>query len=133
MSKRTKTIILAVVLVQIAAVLFLLVVPAMVRALPGEMRVRLAQVPLGETLLDFGVTPLPTALPAPANVIARPDIRIPTVVVPTEMATVAPMAVPNHTVDTAVTPFRPHNHPVCPFRPCHPLQFPYLGKPVWMA
>lgn len=79
MSKRTKYIILAVALVQIAAILFLLIAPPLVRALPGEFRVRLARLPLGETLLDIGVTPLPTALPAPANVVAQSQIVIPTV------------------------------------------------------
>ena len=113
MSKRTKILILALVLAQIAVILFLLVVPPLARALPGEMRVRLARVPLGETLLDFGVTPLPTALPAPANVAVRTDIRIPTVAVPT--ATVVPTAVSMQIADTAVTPIptaQPTNTPI---------------------
>lgn len=115
MSKRTKTLILTFVLVQIVAILFLLVVPPLVRALPGEVRVRLAQVPLGETILDFGVTPLPTALPAPANVLARSDVLIPTVGLPTETATAAITAVSTQVADTAVTPIpttQPTNTPM---------------------
>lgn len=114
MSKRTKHIILAVALLQIAAILFLLVAPPLVRALPGEFRVRLARLPLGEALLDIGVTPLPTALPAPANVAARSQIIIPTVGLPTETATVAPTAVPTEAAVTAATPrptLQPTNTP----------------------
>ena len=109
-----KHIILAVALLQIAAVLFLLIAPPLVRALPGEFRVRLARLPLGETLLDIGVTPLPTALPAPANVVARSHIVIPTVTLPTEVATSAPTAVPTEAVETAATPLptlQPTNTP----------------------
>ncbi|GJM40451.1 MAG: hypothetical protein DHS20C20_07330 [Ardenticatenaceae bacterium] len=114
MSKRTKYIILAVALVQIAAILFLLIAPPLVRALPGEFRVRLARLPLGETLLDIGVTPLPTALPAPANVVAQSQIVIPTVGLPTEVATAAPTAVPTEAAETAATPLstlQPTNTP----------------------
>ncbi len=93
MSKGIKHIILAVALVQIAAILFLLIAPPLVRALPGEVRVRLARIPLGEALLDIGVTPLPTALAAPANVVARSTIVIPTVGLSTTTATAVPTAV----------------------------------------
>ena len=47
------------------------------RALPGELRVRLAQVPLGDVLLDVGVTPMPTALPVPVNAVGQTRITIP--------------------------------------------------------
>lgn len=110
MSKRTKYIILAVALVQIAAILFLLIAPPLVRALPGEFRVRLARLPLGETLLDFGITPMPTALPAPANMVSRSQIVIPTAGLPTETAT----AVPTEAAVTATTPLptlQPTNTP----------------------
>ncbi|MFQ5433272.1 MAG: C39 family peptidase [Anaerolineae bacterium] len=114
MSKRTKTIILAVAFVQIAMILFLLVVPPLVRALPGAVRVRLARVPLGETLLDIGVTPLPTVLPAPANGVARSEIVIPTAGIPTATATEILTAVPTQVSNTAVTPLpttQPTNTP----------------------
>ena len=110
MSKRTKHIILAVVLVQIAAILFLLIAPPLVRALPGEIRVRLARIPLGETLLDIGVTPMQTALPAPANITARTQIAIPTMDVPTETATEISTAVSTQDVETKATP-SPTNTP----------------------
>ena len=110
MSKRTKHIILAVVLVQIAAILFLLIAPPLVRALPGEIRVRLARIPLGETLLDIGVTPMPTALPAPANITARTQIAIPPMGVPTETATEISTAVSTQDVETKATP-SPTNTP----------------------
>ena len=110
MSKRTKHIILAVVLVQIVAILFLLIAPPLVRALPGEIRVRLARIPLGETLLDIGVTPMPTALPAPANITARTQIAIPPMGVPTETATEISTAVSTQDVETKATP-SPTNTP----------------------
>lgn len=103
MSKRTKHIILAVALLQIAAILFLLIAPPLVRALPGEVRIRLARIPLGEALLDIGVTPLPTALAAPTNVVARSQIVIPTVGLPTTTATAVPTAVSTPDADSAVT------------------------------
>lgn len=114
MSKRTKHIILAIALLQIAAILFLLLAPPLVRALPGEYRVRLARLPLGGALLEIGVTPLPTVLPAPANVVARSQIVIPTVGLPTETATAAPTAVPTEAAVTATTPLptiQPTNTP----------------------
>lgn len=104
MSKGTKHIILAVALVQIAAILFLLIAPPLVRALPGEVRVRLARIPLGEALLDIGVTPMPTALAVPANVVARSTIVIPTVGLPTTTATAVPTAVSTPDADTTVVP-----------------------------
>ena len=54
MNKRWKTIILLIALVQIAIVMALLVIPSLVQSLPGEVRVRLAHVSLGEALLDLG-------------------------------------------------------------------------------
>ena len=104
MNKRIKNIILAVALLQIAAILFLLIAPPLVQAMPGEFRVRLARLPLGETLLDVGATPLPTALSAPANVVARSQIVIPTAVVPTETSTVDSTAVSLEDAGTAATP-----------------------------
>ena len=67
MNKQLKNTILAIALVQIFMIIGLLVLPPIAQALPGEFRVRLARLPLGETLLDIGVSPLPTALPAPSE------------------------------------------------------------------
>jgi hypothetical protein len=88
MKKRWKYLILFIVLIQLAIVFVLTVLPPIVQALPGEMRVRIAQVPLGGTLLYVGTTPMPTALPVPANAVAQKRITIPTV----STATMEPIA-----------------------------------------
>lgn len=108
MSKRAKYTIVAVVLVQIGLIVFLSVMPSLVQALPGELRVRLARVPLADRLLDIGVTPLPTALPAPEQVAGPPIITIPTfapaTATPVEAtATVAPTEVSTVASTTAAT------------------------------
>lgn len=77
LSKQWKYAILLVALAQIVIVIGLLALPPLVRALPGELRVRLAQVPLGDVLLDVGVTPMPTALPVPVNAVGQTRITIP--------------------------------------------------------
>ncbi len=77
LSKQWKYAIFLVALTQIVIVIGLLALPPLVRALPGELRVRLAQVPLGEVLMDVGVTPMPTALPVPANAVSQSRITIP--------------------------------------------------------
>jgi hypothetical protein len=100
MNRRFKHAILAVVVVQLLAIGGFLVAPSLARALPGEFRVRLARLPAGEKLLELGVTPLPTVLPAPAGAVAKanvPTVEIPTV--PAATATIAAtMATP--TVET---------------------------------
>lgn len=99
MSNRMKYGVLFLVLASIVFISGLFLLPRLVSALPGEYRVRLARVPVVEALLEIGVTPLPTALPAPAGVTAAgrgyagPQITIPALVAPTAMATVAPSAV----------------------------------------
>lgn len=97
-TKRIKIMIWAVALVQILVILFVLVVPPLVRALPGEYRVRIAKVPLGETLLDIGVTPLPTSLPIPAGAAGRPQVTIPAIATFDTMATREATAVPTQPV-----------------------------------
>ena len=77
LSKQWKYAIFLVALTQIVIVIGLLALPPLVRALPGELRVRLAQVPLGEVLMDVGITPMPTALPVPANAVSQSRITIP--------------------------------------------------------
>ena len=89
---RWKYIILLVVLVQIGIIMGVLILPPLVRALPGEMRVRIARVPLGEMVLEIGVTPMPTALPIPANAVSQSRITIPTIA--TATVTPEPTAVP---------------------------------------
>ena len=92
MNKRWKTIILLIALAQIMIVLAWLALPSLVQSLPGEMRVRLARVSLGEILLDTGQTPLPTALPVPVNAVAQARITIPaiaTATAPPELAAVS--------------------------------------------
>jgi hypothetical protein len=108
MSKRVKYGILLIVVTQLLIVIGLLTIPRVVQALPGEYRVRLARLPLMEPLLEFGTTPLPTALPAPAAVAAQLRITIPSIqptatVTPEPTATAAPTkAITNET--TAVLP-----------------------------
>jgi hypothetical protein len=74
-----KYIIMFIIIVQLVLVIALLALPPLVRALPGEYRVRLARVPVVETLLEIGETTLPRALPAPSRLVERPSINIPTV------------------------------------------------------
>ena len=66
-------------------------VPRVVGALPGEYRVRLVRIPLVESLLEVGVTPLPTALPAPSIVSRQPNVTIPALESPTATATSEPI------------------------------------------
>lgn len=91
MNKRWKTIILLIAVAQIMIVLAWLALPSLVQSLPGEVRVRLARVPLGETLLDLGQAPMPTALPVPVNAVAQAQITIPAIA--TATATSEPTAV----------------------------------------
>jgi hypothetical protein len=79
MSRRLKHGILVLVLMQLLLAMGLLAVPRLVQALPGEYRVRLAQVPAVEPLLRLGETPMPTALPAPSLSGERVRITIPAV------------------------------------------------------
>ncbi len=110
MKKRWKYLILFIAVSQILFVLGLTVLPPVAQALPGEMRVRIAKVPLGATLLDIGTTPLPTALPIPKNAVAQTQIIIPTIapatIEPTATA-VSPQPTqetkPNKTHEPAVT------------------------------
>ena len=95
MNKRWKYVILLIALVQIATVIALLALPLLTRTLPGELRVRLARIPLGEALLDFGTTPMPTTLPVPANAVTQVRVTIP--VIATATASVEP-------ITTAVPP-----------------------------
>ena len=90
MKKRWKYLILFIALTQLMMTLGLIILPPVVQALPGEMRVRIAKMPLGGTLLDIGTTPMPTALPIPANAVAQARVEIPVVATaptkPTETA-----------------------------------------------
>ena len=61
---------------QVAIVMGLLALPLLVQALPGQYRVRLAQIPLGEALLEIGTTPLPDTLPTPAGASVQPRVTI---------------------------------------------------------
>jgi hypothetical protein len=79
MNKQIKFAILGIALVQILLTVGLLVLPSITRELPGEMRVRLARLPVGETLLEIGGTPMPSVLPAPSGAIERSQIAIPTI------------------------------------------------------
>jgi hypothetical protein len=79
MDKRLKYAILAIALIQIFMILGLLAIPPVAQTLPGEIRVRLARLTLGEMLLDLGVTPMPTALRAPSGAIAQSKISIPSI------------------------------------------------------
>ena len=90
MNKYLKYTILAIALVQISMIIGLLALPPIAQALPGEIRVRLARVPLGEKLLDIGVTPLPTVLPAPSGAVAQSQITIPTIIAATPTPGITP-------------------------------------------
>lgn len=77
MRKRLKLIVLLIVLSLLLAIGAFAAVPRVVGGLPGEYRVRLARIPLMKPLLEIGITPLPTALPAPSIAAALPKITIP--------------------------------------------------------
>lgn len=90
MDRRIKYAILGIALVQILFIVGLLALPSIMQTLPGEFRVRLARLPIGETLLNIGVTPLPTALPAPAGAVAQQQITIPTLAATTPNPATSP-------------------------------------------
>lgn len=90
LDKKWKYTILLITLAQLALIFGALALPPIVRALPGEIRVRLAQLPLGEMLLDIGVTPMPTALPVPVNAVVQSRITIPELATATAAATATP-------------------------------------------
>ena len=115
MSKRVKYGVLFLVLAQIVFITGLFLLPRLVSALPGEYRVRLARVPVVDALLEIGMTPLPTALPAPANVAARPQITIPALVA-TTMPTAMPTTVPTKTSVLEDTP-KPTTRPTATAMP----------------
>ena len=77
MSRRLKHGVLLIALAQLILALGVLALPRLVQALPGEYRVRLAQVPAVEPLLRLGETPMPTALPAPQRSAGNQPITIP--------------------------------------------------------
>ncbi|NKQ34837.1 MAG: hypothetical protein HF973_04385 [Chloroflexi bacterium] len=132
MSKRVKYVILLIVFVQLGLIVALLALPPLVRALPGEYRVRIARVPLGETLLDIGVTPLPTALPVPAGAVAQPQVTIPAVAAiaatPTEEPTAVPTQSPADNPDEAVTAVPTTVPTATPLPTVAPTAVPLPGK-----
>lgn len=85
MNKRLKYGIILVVAIQLMLIVAVLVLPPLARALPGELRIRLARIPVGAALLDYGTTPMLMALPAPANTDVNARITIPAIAV--EMVT----------------------------------------------
>ena len=98
MNNRVKYGLLLIVLMQLAIIALLFLAPRLVSALPGEYRVRLARVPIVERLLEVGVTPLPTALPAPAGTVGRPEIAIPEI----PELTATPVVVPTNESVSAI-------------------------------
>jgi hypothetical protein len=92
MNRQRKYIILVIVVVLLTIMSGVLALPLLVRALPGEYRVRLARVPVMETLLEIGETPMPAALPAPSRLVERSQISIPTI---QATAVTSPTAVPS--------------------------------------
>lgn len=118
MKKRLKYGILLVVAIPFMLIVSVLVLPSLTRMLPGEIRVRLARIPIGAALLDLGTTPMPTALPAPANVSINARITIPPLVVPALTPTIRATAVQSEptvqieaTETAATTSLLPTNTP----------------------
>ena len=106
MKKRLKYGILLVVAIPFMLIVAVLVLPPLTRMLPGETRVRLARIPVGAALLDLGTTPMPTALPAPANESINARITIPPLLAPTRTPTIRATAVqaePTVHIETAET------------------------------
>lgn len=100
-SRKWQVVISLVVLVQLVLIVGLAALPPLVQTLPGEWRVRVARVPFGEMLLDVGVTPMPTALPIPANAISQSQITIPLLATESVVATaVATQPPPTATAQT---------------------------------
>ena len=106
MNRQRKYIILVVVTVLLTIMIGVLALPPLVRALPGEYRIRLARVPVVEALLEIGETPLPTALPAPSRPVGRPQIVVP-VIQATSTATAVPFQAPESELDKGVTAVPP--------------------------
>ena len=132
MNKRVKYVILVIVFIQLGLIAALLALPPLVRALPGEYRVRIAKVPLGETLLDIGVTPLPTALPIPAGASTKPQVTIPAVAAiaapPTQEPTAVPTQPPAENTDEEVTAVPTTVPTVTPLPTVAPTAVPLPGK-----
>lgn len=103
MNRRAKYIIPLALLALILLAGGFIAVPRVVGALPGEYRVRLARIPLIEPLLEIGTTPLPTALPAPANVATMPRVTIPAVLPSTVTPTIEPTSTPDQAEEVAST------------------------------
>lgn len=106
MNRRLKYVILAIVVLQFFVVAGALIAPSLAQNLPGEMRVRLARLPVGDRLLKLGTTPLPAVLPAPEGAVAQANarsIQIPTVVTATATINVAPVVTAVEAKDAAVT------------------------------
>ena len=68
---------------QLLLLILFIGLPRLTQTLPGEMRVRLARYRIGVVLLEFGTTPMPTALPAPSNELNRTPISIQAIAVST--------------------------------------------------
>jgi len=81
MSQRTRGLILAIAFIQLAAILGLLALPNLVRAIPGHYRVRLAEMPIAQDVLELVTTPYAEALPTPGGNVNRPAAALPTGVV----------------------------------------------------
>ncbi len=129
MKKKWKYLILFIVLSQIIIILSLTVLPTAVQALPGEIRVRIARVPLGETLLEMGKAPLPTALPVPVNAVAQARITIPTISTtePTVVATATAVSIeptPDLASDETVEPTVPPTATPLPTNTPTPVPLP---------
>lgn len=123
MRKRTKNIILSVAGIQILLVIALLVLPAVVGAIPGRYRVALQERSpflsgIVEGVIDQ-VAPMATALPVAAVSADEPQVDIQSLIAvtavpsptPTSKPTEAPNTAPETTPDAAATPL-PTNTPI---------------------
>ncbi|UCG24197.1 MAG: C39 family peptidase [Chloroflexota bacterium] len=122
MSKRTKRIILAIVLVQVVLIIALLILPQAVLAIPGRYRVALAdRYPVVSQITEdmiARVAPVADALPAPVELSERVAITIPTLaptLVPPPTPTPTPTAIVKDApvqVATSVVESTPNSTPL---------------------
>ncbi|MCA9916506.1 MAG: C39 family peptidase [Anaerolineales bacterium] len=123
MRKRTKNLILTIAAIQIVLIIGLLVLPALVGAIPGRYRVALQERSpflsgIVEGVIDQ-VAPMATALPVAAVSANEPQVDIEALIAvtavpsptPTSKPTEAPTTAPETTPDAAATPL-PTNTPI---------------------
>jgi tetratricopeptide (TPR) repeat protein len=77
MSKKTRRIVFAVVVLQALLIIGLLALPAIVQAIPGRFRVRLQSMPIAGSVIELMTTPIATAFPTLSGVSSQATAELP--------------------------------------------------------